>query len=133
MKEIIIATISDLCSNFLYYDRREDEQLSINQLNKAVKDGVITIDEMVAAFRTNLEIIFNESIEHIRAVDSDCVNIKSEVLKGDYTNHFLDWKSRFFEYNPMVIEYEKRGTSERYTIKNLEKKYEIAMLQTPFN
>ena len=75
----------------------------------------------------------NESIEHIRAVDSDCVNIKSEVLKGDYTNHFLDWKSRFFEYNPMVIEYEKRGTSERYTIKNLEKKYEIAMLQTPFN
>ena len=60
MKEIIIATISDLCSNFLYYDRREDEQLSINQLNKAVKDGVITIDEMVAAFRTNLEIIFND-------------------------------------------------------------------------
>jgi len=59
IKKIIIATISDLCSNFLYYDRKEDEYLSMDQLNKAVADGKITIDEMVTEFRKNLETTFN--------------------------------------------------------------------------
>lgn len=58
MKQIIINTITDLCSNFLYYDRKEDRQLSAKQLNKAVKDRVITVDEMVAEFRKHLENTF---------------------------------------------------------------------------
>lgn len=58
MKKIILATISDLCSNFLYYDRKEDEDLSMEQLNEAVKNGEITIDEMVAEFRKHLENTF---------------------------------------------------------------------------
>lgn len=55
MKKIILATISDLCSNFLYYDRKEDEDLTMEQLNEAVNSGEITIDEMVDAFRGHLE------------------------------------------------------------------------------
>lgn len=55
MKQKILDTISDLCSNFLYYDRKEDEELSAAQLNEAVKSGEITIDEMVNAFRQHLE------------------------------------------------------------------------------
>lgn len=58
MKEIILNTISDLCSNFLYYDRKEDEELSIEQLEDAVESGEITIDEMVEKFRENLENTF---------------------------------------------------------------------------
>jgi len=54
-KEIILSTISDLCSDFLYYDRKEDEDLSVKKLNKAFKKGVITIDECVAEFRKHLE------------------------------------------------------------------------------
>lgn len=54
IKEIILSTISDLCSDFLYYDRKEDEDLSIEKLNEAVGNGVITIDEMVAEFRKHL-------------------------------------------------------------------------------
>ena len=46
LKQTIINTIGDLCSNFLYYDRKEDEYLSSDQLEQAVKDGVITVDEM---------------------------------------------------------------------------------------
>lgn len=60
MKQYILDTISDLCSNFLYYDRKEDEDLSMEQLNKAVKDGVVTIDEMVSEFRKHLENTFNK-------------------------------------------------------------------------
>lgn len=59
MKEKILSTISDLCSDFLFYDRKEDESLSVKQLNRAVKSGEITIDEMVAEFRKHLENTFN--------------------------------------------------------------------------
>lgn len=54
-KEIILDTIAALCSDFLYYDRRDDEELSHEQLEKAVKSGEITINEMVAEFRKHLE------------------------------------------------------------------------------
>ena len=59
MKQKILNTISDLCSRFLYYDRKEDEELSVKKLNKAVKNGEITIDEMVSEFRRHLENTFN--------------------------------------------------------------------------
>lgn len=55
MKELILDKITDLCSNFLYYDRKEDEELSAKQLIESVKSGDITIDEMVNEFRKNLE------------------------------------------------------------------------------
>ncbi len=55
---MIINRIEDLCSNFLYYDRKEDEDLSMEQLNEAVQKGEITIDEMVEVFKTNLENTF---------------------------------------------------------------------------
>lgn len=55
MKYLILSTIEDLASNFLYYDRKGDEELSVEQLNHAVSSGEITIDEMVAEFRKHLE------------------------------------------------------------------------------
>lgn len=58
MKQTILDTISDLCTDFLYYDRKEDEDLTMEQLNEAVKNGEITIDEMVAEFRKHLENTF---------------------------------------------------------------------------
>jgi hypothetical protein len=58
MKQVILDTISDLCSDFLYYDRKEDKELSSKQLIEAVKAGDISIDEMVAEFRKHLENTF---------------------------------------------------------------------------
>ena len=54
MKENIINTIKDLCSNFLYYDRKEDDELSEDDLIQAVEDGTVTIEEMVAEFENQL-------------------------------------------------------------------------------
>ncbi|WP_430611536.1 hypothetical protein [Flavobacterium sp. JP2137] len=59
MKQKILDTISDLCMDFLYYDRKNCEELSIEQMNEAVKNGEITIDEMVENFREHLEGTFN--------------------------------------------------------------------------
>lgn len=58
MKQKILDTISNLCSDFLYYDRKEDEDLTMEQLNEAVKSGEITIDEMVEEFRKHLKNTF---------------------------------------------------------------------------
>lgn len=58
MKQKILNTISDLCGSFLYYDRKEDETLSMDELNNAVENGTITVDEMVAEFRKHLENTF---------------------------------------------------------------------------
>jgi len=60
MKENILNKISDLCSNFLYYDRKESE-LTFEDLNDAVINKEITIDEMVAEFRKHLENTFKNS------------------------------------------------------------------------
>ena len=59
MKQTILDTIEDLCSDFTYYDRKEDEQLSMEQLNQAVASGEITIDEMVEKFRAGLTAAFS--------------------------------------------------------------------------
>ena len=54
VKQLILDTIEDLCLNFVFYDRKGDEDLSINELNKAVKDRIITVAEMVEHFENCL-------------------------------------------------------------------------------
>jgi len=54
LKQEIIATTQDLVSDFLYYDRKEDEDLDIDTIPKAIKDGVIELDEIVKVFRDGL-------------------------------------------------------------------------------
>ena len=60
VKQLILDAIEDLCSNFVFYDRKGDENLSINKLNKAVKDGIITVAEMVEHFENCLLNTFEE-------------------------------------------------------------------------
>ena len=60
MKLQILDTISDLCTNFLYYDRKEDENLPLGEIERAVKSGEITVEEMVEAFRKELQKSFGK-------------------------------------------------------------------------
>lgn len=54
MKQLILAKIADLCSDFVFYNRKSDEELSSDQLKEAVRNGDISIDEMVAEFKKHL-------------------------------------------------------------------------------
>lgn len=54
MKDLILGKIHDLVSDFTYYNRKNDEDLSSEDLQKAVKEGEITIDEMVEEFKKQL-------------------------------------------------------------------------------
>ena len=59
-KLLILNNISDMCTDFLYYDRKEDEDLPLGEIEKAVKSGDITVEEMVEAFRKELQNSFGK-------------------------------------------------------------------------
>jgi len=54
MERLIISTIKDMVSDLMYYDRKEDENLPRGTIEKAVKDGVITKNEIVRIFENEL-------------------------------------------------------------------------------
>jgi len=54
MKQLILDAITDLVSDFLYYDRKQDEDLPRGEIEKAIKSGTITVDEIVAQFKADL-------------------------------------------------------------------------------
>ena len=54
VKELILDAIEDLYSNFVFYDRIEDEDLSVEELNYAVDNEVITVEEIVEHFENCL-------------------------------------------------------------------------------
>lgn len=53
-KELILDTVSDLVSDFLYYDRKEDEELPRGSIEEALQAKELTIDDLVAKFRAEL-------------------------------------------------------------------------------
>ena len=53
-REHILASAEDLMSNFLYYDRKEDEDLPRGAIEEAIEVGEVTADELLAIFRAAL-------------------------------------------------------------------------------
>jgi len=54
-KQLLEGYITDLISDFLYYDRKEDDDLPCGAIEKAIKDGEITIDDICNMFRKEIE------------------------------------------------------------------------------
>ncbi len=53
-KQVVLDTVENLISDFLYYDRKEDDELPIGVIEKLIAEGVITEIEIVAHFTTHL-------------------------------------------------------------------------------
>lgn len=53
-RDLIIANVEDLVIDFLYYDRKEDEELPRGEIQDAVNSGEISIEEIVEIFRQRL-------------------------------------------------------------------------------
>lgn len=53
-KELILANVSDLVSAFMYYDRKEDEDLPRGAIEQAVKEGIISKEEIVEQFKSEV-------------------------------------------------------------------------------
>ncbi len=54
-KDVILGVVSDLVSDFMYYDRKEDEDLPRGAIEKALATGALTVDEIVEKFRSEIE------------------------------------------------------------------------------
>lgn len=54
MKQLIKDYISDLIIDFLYSDRKEDEDLQPGDIEGAISNGTITVDEIADHFRAEL-------------------------------------------------------------------------------
>ena len=54
-RQSIISASEDLMGDFLYYDRKGDEDLRVGQIEEAIRQGEISIDEIVSIFKSNLE------------------------------------------------------------------------------
>jgi hypothetical protein len=50
MKEIIFNTIDDLISDFIYYDRKEDDELPRGKIEETIKKGDVTKEEIINEF-----------------------------------------------------------------------------------
>lgn len=55
-RELIELTVEDLVSNFLYYNRKEDEELPVGSIEEAIKSGEISVKEIVEIFKNKLEL-----------------------------------------------------------------------------
>ena len=54
-KEIILGTIDDLIAKFLYYDRKDDEDLRVYEIEKSIEAEEISLEEIKAKFCECLE------------------------------------------------------------------------------
>jgi hypothetical protein len=54
LKERILGAARDAARDFAYYGRKEDEDLPREQVEDAFHAGLVTVDEVAAAFRGDL-------------------------------------------------------------------------------
>jgi len=55
IKQHIVNRAKDLACDFMYYDRKEDEELPRGAIEKAVEDGIITYKEIAELFLKEIE------------------------------------------------------------------------------
>jgi hypothetical protein len=55
IREKILNLIEDCVTDLLYYDRKEDECVTLEKMNEAIQTGKISLEDMVCKFRECLE------------------------------------------------------------------------------
>ncbi len=59
LRHHILVTASDLVGEFVWYARKNDEDLPADVLADAVKRGVVTVEDIVHEFRSGLNEAFH--------------------------------------------------------------------------
>ena len=53
-RQLIFGEINALVANFMYYDRKYDEELTKEVLYQAIENGDVTVDEIVETFKKEM-------------------------------------------------------------------------------
>ena len=59
-RDLIMDAVNTAAINFMVYDRKEDEELRLGQIEGAIDAGEITLDDIMDEFRTQIA----EIMEH---------------------------------------------------------------------
>jgi hypothetical protein len=51
-KHKILMMVDDLVADFLFYDRKGHDEFPVGSIEKAIRDGVISADEIAQRFET---------------------------------------------------------------------------------
>jgi hypothetical protein len=54
-RDYVEDVVKDLVAGFLYYDRKEDNELPRGEIENMIKEKLITVDQIVNVFREELE------------------------------------------------------------------------------
>lgn len=53
-REKILSVLNDMVADLMYYNRKEDESLPVGAIEQAIREGEITLDEMLAYVRKQI-------------------------------------------------------------------------------
>ena len=54
-KDKILTLVESQVMDLLFYDRKECEDFKVGDIESAIKNGVVTVDDMVACYRAHIE------------------------------------------------------------------------------
>jgi hypothetical protein len=54
MKKIILDAIEDVVTKFLYYDRKDDEELPVGVIHDSITNEDVSIEDIVNKFESEL-------------------------------------------------------------------------------
>lgn len=60
MKQVILDTFDSTIDNFLYYDRKEDEDLGIEELKSSLRSGEVPVEELKQILERKLSLYLGE-------------------------------------------------------------------------
>lgn len=58
-REKILDVLTDMISDLMYYDRKEDRELPVGAIEQAITAGEITLDEMLLHVRGQMTGVMN--------------------------------------------------------------------------
>lgn len=62
LRRHILHAAADLVGEFVYYDRKNDEDLPADVLQDAVRRGVVGVEEIISEFRSGLYEVFHPNV-----------------------------------------------------------------------
>lgn len=90
LRTLILSAASDSALGFIYDERKEDEDLPRGKIEEAIKDGIITVEDIVARFKFKLRSSSAVAANIPKAV----WQIDSQVRSGLYAFVLIDSDTR---------------------------------------
>jgi len=110
---------------------------TIEQVAEAIKAFVYNQHYTIQFDSIDEQHKYNESFRGLKNILNQIESSIKPVAEGwvsedvEYTDDFIKWRDRFFEYAPVVYEWKSLSKGTLYTTKGLEETFKKAMLESP--